>query len=164
MYFDSGENQKMTDIPSLWIPLVPRTLRLPMQGSLGNAFLETTLNFSLGILCLHLMKVTTIFPFPDCPCSVSSYHVGKDKLLMYFQTKPAQKKCKRKGEFEPCKLGDKIDWNVFHSWLFREWTLMTLKYCKSFNIKSMPGHGPAFRRQLILWRIHTTVSSSCWSS
>lgn len=56
------------------------------------------------------MKVTTIFPFSDYPCSVSSYHVGKDKLLLYFQTNLAQKKSKRKGEFESyCKVGDKID-------------------------------------------------------
>lgn len=53
---------------------------------------------------------------------------------------------------------------MFHSWYLKEWTLMTLKCFASFNIKSMPGHGAAFRRQPVLWGIHTAVSSSCGSS
>lgn len=117
---------------------------------------------SSGTSCLHVVEVPTIFLHSDHPHSAHSHYLGKEKLCISkpIQLREKKKKSKRKGEFEPCrKLGDKIDGNVFHSWLFREWTLMTLKYCKSFNIKSVPGHGPAFGRQLILRRIHTTVSS-----
>ena len=72
--------------------------------------LRDSAEFSPGTVCLHLVEVTTTFPFSGGLCSVSSYCVGKGKLFMHFQTSPAQGKSKRKGEFEPCgKLGDKID-------------------------------------------------------
>lgn len=163
MCFELGERDQHTDFPSVWTSLVPRTLILPMERRLGRA-VKRWCWFLTRHLVTSFREVAAIFPFSNCPRSVSSYYAGEKGSYILPSQSSSEKKQEEWGVWTLFKLEDKIDWNVFHSWLFREWPLMTLKYCKSFNIKSMPGHGPAFRRQLILWRIHTAVSSSCWSS
>lgn len=75
MYFESGERDHCTDFLSVWIPLVPRSLLLPMGHSLGKAVKEM-----IPLLTWHLVspfrEMATIFPFLIAH-SVSSYYVGK---------------------------------------------------------------------------------------